>query len=138
MINYSVVMGRVQNDLVIRYTTYGLPYVRLMVLVCMPRETGVMSRVRVNCCAFGDTALKLKNEYLKKKTLVLLEGSLANLNFYDSENQRVRGLTFSVNKYVVFRGKNDEDVHVGTIFQQHYKNQGDNDGYTDDTTDYDG
>lgn len=138
MINYATVMGRVQNELKIKYTTYGLPYLSLMVYVYMPRDNAPTSKVRVNCCAFGDTALKLKNEYLKKNSLVLLEGTLANLDFYDSENNRVRGLTFSVSKYVVFRGKQDGDVQVGAIFQQHYKNQGDNNGYTDNSTDYDG
>ena len=101
MINYAIAMGKVMNEIELKHTDYGLPYCPLVLLCYAPQENRGTTKATVKCCAFGATATRLVNERVKKNTLLLVEGSLGNMHFYDSNNVLVNGMTFQVNKYVI-------------------------------------
>ena len=104
--NECFLIGRISNDLELRYTSNNKATCRFSVAVNRyvneKQETDF-----INVQTWGNTAVNICN-YLKKGNMIAVKGSLRTSN-YEDKNRNKRSITYVLTEKVVFlSGKKEE------------------------------
>ncbi len=82
--NRSTIVGRVGNDVIVRFTQAGKPVVNLRVATDIKKKDG--SQITTwHRAVLWDRLAEIAGRYLNKGELVLLEGALFNKEYTDKE-----------------------------------------------------
>lgn len=109
MYNKITLIGRISNDLELRYTNSNKPNCRFCLAVnrTYTNVEGERETDFITCRVWGKQAENLV-EYQKKGSLILVEGQLAVSNYEDSDGNRRTAYEVMANNIQYLEKKKDE------------------------------
>ena len=114
MLNKVIIMGRITHDVALEKTSSDKEYVMFSVAVDQPPRNCEKKTDFFRCSAWGDTAGFI-SRYFKKGSMILLEGSMHNDDYTDTNGMKHYGMRMTVSSasFTGERRENDETDTVG-------------------------
>ena len=108
MLNKVIIMGRITHDLLLEKTDSDKEYVMFSVAVDQPPRNGEKKADFFRCSAWGGTAGFI-TRYFKKGSMILLEGSMHNDDYTDTNGMKHYGMRMTVSS-ASFTGERNEET----------------------------
>lgn len=112
MLNKVIIMGRITHDVALEKTSSDKEYVMFSVAVDQPPRNGEKKTDFFRCSAWGGTAGFI-SRYFKKGSMILLEGSMHNDDYTDTNGMKHYGMRMTVSS-ASFTGERNQDTSIST------------------------
>lgn len=110
MLNKVIIMGRITHDVALEKTSSDKEYVMFSVAVDQPPRNGEKKTDFFRCSAWGGTAGFI-SRYFKKGSMILLEGSMHNDDYTDTNCMKHYGMRLTVSS-ASFTGERNQDTSI--------------------------
>lgn len=110
MLNKVIIMGRITHDVALEKTSSDKEYVMFSVAVDQPPRNGEKKTDFFRCSAWGGTAGFI-SRYFKKGSMILLEGSMHNDDYTDTNGMKRYGMRMTVSS-ASFTGERNQDTSI--------------------------
>ena len=108
MLNKVIIMGRITHDVALEKTSSDKEYVMFSVAVDQPPRNGEKKTDFFRCSAWGGTAGFI-SRYFKKGSMILLEGSMHNDDYTDTNGMKHYGMRLTVSSASFTGERREED-----------------------------
>ena len=120
MLNKVIIMGRITHDVVLEKTNSDKEYVMFSVAVDQPPRNGEKKTDFFRCSAWGGTAGFIAR-YFGKGSMILLEGSMHNDDYTDTNGMKHYGMRMTVSSASFTGERREEEGSDGSGNSEEYE-----------------